>query len=122
MLTSAQIAMDVVITLVRTVQAASIVPVDLVINWDQMEPLVLVSKDKYSENHKKRLQPIQLGSLPNVWFAKDNTYGLFTVGDRDRDLFWIQCRLIGAFTVSVCISDCDSDVAITKFQMGVAPI
>ena len=48
--------------------------------------------------------------------------GLFTVGDCDSDLFWVQCRLIGAFTVSVCISNCDSDVAIAKFQMGVAPI
>ena len=24
--------------------------------------------------------------------------------------------------MSVCISDCDSDIAIAKFQMGVAPI
>ena len=44
------------------------------------------------------------------------------MGDCDSDLFWVQCRLIGAFTVSICIGDCDSDVTIAKFQMDAAPI
>ena len=40
----------------------------------------------------------------------------------DAPLKWIQCTLIGLFTVRISDCDCNSDVAITKSDMGVAPI
>ena len=47
--------------------------------------------------------------------------GLFTVSDRDSDLLWVQCTSMDLFTVSVCISDSDSDIAIAKSGMGATP-
>ena len=43
------------------------------------------------------------------------------MSDRDSDLLWVQCTSMDLFTVSVCVSDSDSDIAIAKSEMGATP-